>query len=293
MGVKHWFGSARHKPEDAPSARQAQTSEPPAVRVVTSLSVDPSIDGLVKMTGTTTIGADAVTALLRRRGADGRGPIEEFALLQREPGNPVDPQAVAVHVEGERIGYLPSYVAKLLPLAVGTAQPVPIQLFFMVGASGVRAEGWVWIGETRPKWQYSVESPPPLTAEEKRMADQRGRTQMVTEALAEGGARATQFRAGMVDGVHYLELIEPIKQLKREGRLQEALELCYRAIEGAEGDSQGMMPTPWYTEQAAIIHRQLGERDQEIAVLKRWLIHTPPELRDGTKIAERLRKLTG
>jgi hypothetical protein len=43
---------------------------------------------------------------------------------------------------------------------------------------------------------------------------------MVTEALAEGGERAADFRSGMVKGVHYLELMEPIKQLKREGRLR-------------------------------------------------------------------------
>lgn len=95
----------------------------------------------------------------------------------------------------------------------------------------------------------------------------------------------------MVDGVHYLELIEPIKQLKREGRLEEALVLCYKAIEGAEGDAGRGMPAPAYTEQAAIIHRKLGQKDQEVAVLKRWLARCPKGRREGSSIAERLAKL--
>lgn len=114
---------------------------------------------------------------------------------------------------------------------------------------------------------------------------------MVKEALAGGGSRAKEFADGMVDGVHYLELIEPIKQLKREGRLEEALTLCTAAIAGAEGGRQGREPAPWYTEQAAIIYRKLGRRDDEIAVLQRWLKLCPPKNRDGSRIGERLAKL--
>lgn len=54
---------------------------------------------------------------------------------------------------------------------------------------------------------------------------------MVKEAMDGGGDRAAEFRTGMVDGSHYLEFVEPIKQLKRENRLEEALALAYQAIE--------------------------------------------------------------
>lgn len=113
----------------------------------------------------------------------------------------------------------------------------------------------------------------------------------IREALQEGGSRAQQFKNGMVDGVHYLELVEPIKELKREGRLAEALVLCYKAIEAAERDRGGREPAPWYTEQAAIVHRKLGQGAEEIAVLKRWLDNTPKSRRAGSRIAERLAKL--
>lgn len=63
-----------------------------------------------------------------------------------------------------------------------------------------------------------------------------------------------------------------------------------QAINGAEQDRDGREPTPWYTEQAAIVHRKLGEYDQEIAVLERWLHITPPDRRSGSAIAERHQK---
>lgn len=96
----------------------------------------------------------------------------------------------------------------------------------------------------------------------------------------------------MVKGVHYLELVEPIKQLKREGRLEEALQLCYQAIQGAENDRGRQEPAPAYTIDAAIIHRKLKQRDEEIAVLQRWIDHCPPKRRAGSRVAERLAKLT-
>jgi hypothetical protein len=45
--------------------------------------------------------------------------------------------------------------------------------------------------------------------------------------------------------------------------------------------------------QAAIIHRKLGERDKEEAVLRRWLAACPPERREGSSIQQRLDKLGG
>jgi tetratricopeptide (TPR) repeat protein len=67
--------------------------------------------------------------------------------------------------------------------------------------------------------------------------------------------------------------------LKRQGKLEEALVVCYKAIEGAEGNREGREPAPWYTNQAAIIHRKLGQRDQEITVLEQWLRLCPKDYR--------------
>lgn len=146
------------------------------------------------------------------------------------------------------------------------------------------AKAYVWLGGGEPEWAHTRENPPALTSEERINSSHAEKSAMVREALEDGGVRAAQFRRGMVDGVHYLELVEPIKQLKREGRLEEALVLCYKAIKGAEGDAGDSIPAPWYTEQAAIVHRKLRQRDEEIAVLKRWLTRCPKTLRAGTGI---------
>jgi len=253
-----------------------------------------SISGspLVKLAGTTTFCAEEAQGLVRRRGLTGRGLLEVAAVLGREPGNAADPNAVAVLVEGERVGYLPSGVAGSLPLDEGTARAVPMQLAYLVEVERARVEAWVWLGEDLPaRWQHSVENLPPMTPQEKRTREHLVRREMVADALAGGGDRAAAFEAGLVSGVHYLELVEPIKELKRDGRLEEALELCYAAIQGAEGDRAGTAPAPWYTEQAAIIHRKLRQPGREAAVLERWLAFVPVEQRASTKLGQRFAKL--
>lgn len=43
----------------------------------------------------------------------------------------MDPQAVDVLVEGDKVGCLPSYAAKNFPLPVGAGHPVPYQLHIL------------------------------------------------------------------------------------------------------------------------------------------------------------------
>ncbi|MBF4632709.1 hypothetical protein ITJ42_15930 [Clavibacter michiganensis subsp. phaseoli] len=249
------------------------------------------VDALVSLSGTTTTCRAAMASLAARHGAADGGYIEIPASLQREPENAADPRAVAVMVEGERIGYLPGIVAASVKMPAGASHAVRVQVFTEVLPKGLRAEAWAWLGGGNPTWEWSESRRPPMSSGAKAGASHDRRREMVREALSEGGGRAADFRSGMVNGVHYLELVEPIKQLKREGRLEDALVLCYAAIEGAEGDSYGASPAPAYTEHAAIILRKLGRRDEEIAVLRRWLAHSAPQYRDGSRIGERLAKL--
>ncbi len=249
------------------------------------------IEGLIELSGTTTFARDALSALAHRHAMAAGGYLEIDGVLQREPNNAGDPNAVAAMVEGDRIGYLPSFLAKELKLATEGSRSIKVQVFAEVLPKGLRCEVWVWLGVSDPQWQWSELNRPPMTPQAKSRVKQESLSSMVDEALEQGGSRAAEFAAGTVEGVHYLELIEPIKLLKREGRLEEALELCYVAIAGAEGGRGGMEPAPAYTEQAAIIHRKLGQHDQEVAVLERWLAVCPVDRREGSGIAQRLRKL--
>ncbi|ANG84647.1 HIRAN domain-containing protein [Microbacterium aurantiacum] len=247
---------------------------------------------LVQLSGTTTNSRLAIVAVVARHDPDDTGCLEIEGVLQREPDNAADPKAVAVHIEGERVGYLPGYVAAAIDLSPAGARPVAVQIFTQLLEKGVRAEAWAWIGEGDPRWAWTEQKRPPLSPGAKVAAKHGGTDAMVADALAGGGERATQFRAGMVDGVHYLQMVEPIKHLKREGRLEDALVLCMKAIEAAESSAkrEKTSPPPFYTEQAAIVLRKLGRRDEEIAVLNRYVDACPPKYRQN-RIKERLDKL--
>ena len=253
--------------------------------------VVPDLSEPVEMSGTTTVGAEALAALYVSCGHSDGGLLELPGILVPEPHNPADPNAVAVHVHEARIGYVPGYIAARMP----RDRPLECraQLWAAPTDQGLRVRGWVVFGSGPVRWPHAAPNPPAVTIEERRNEQAASTTRMVDQALAGGGQRAEQFKKGMVGRLHYLGTVEPIKQLKREGRLVEALALCYGAIEAAENSREGREPAPWYTEQAAIIHRKLGEREKEEAVLRRWLEVCPPERSEGSFIQRRLDKLIG
>lgn len=258
MGIRKWFNRSDSAPGPEPALAMSVTAS--------------EVGEPVKMTGTTTVSAAGAGALFHGRGMYTGGLLELPGQLVPEPENPVDSSAVAVHVEGDKVGHLPGYLADQLALARGEVLNCQVQLWGAVDRGKLRVIGWVAHGAGPAAWPHTEQNPPAVAVADQRVERAAATTQMVDEAL--GGTdsnRAAQFRRGMVGRYHYLETIESIQQLKREGRLAEALDLCYGAIEAAEQDRGGREPAPWYTEQAAIIHRKRGERDQEVAVLQRWL----------------------
>jgi hypothetical protein len=267
---------------------------PVQIEVRTSLELGGRID-LVQLSGTTTVARDEINSFAIKQGAGDGGLIEAEAELHWATSASDTPAAIAVEVGGKKIGYLPGYLTNTLLQVVHQRQKVRIQIFTEALPSGLRTEAWAWLASGAPKWQYSRSNRPPLSPQAKAVSKQAATDNMVAEAISAGGPRAETFKAGIVDGSHYLQTVEPIKQLKREGRLEEALALCYSAIEGAEraAKREKLDPAPWYTEQAAIIHRKLGQRDEEIAVLKRFLLACPPSRRNAGRIKERLDKLAG
>lgn len=253
--------------------------------------LDPEFTGQpVELTGTTTFGAASLDELLAAHRAVEREPLLLAARLVPEPDNEHDAQAIFVQVEGARIGYLPSYVAHRAPSNVSSLS-CTVQLWFATAEKGRRVRGWVAVGRDSVRWPHDATNPPTIAPEDRRAERAAATTAMVSDALAGGGQRAREIKRGMVGKYHYLETVEPIQQLKREKRFEEALALCYGAIEAAENDARGREPAPWYTEQAAIIHRKLGQRDEEIAVLERWITKCPIGRRGDSSIQARLNKM--
>lgn len=301
MGLRDWVRKAKGNGSDVPGKAplpRCDRGQGEAFTVEVRLGPDWSADEPVKMAGTTTSTADECRHLFRFFGLPEGGHFEAPATLVAMGGEGREQPVVAVHVEGARVGFLPGYLAAQVnpenrPL-LGLAARARVQMWGAGVGDGLRVIGWVAPSQGPVAWPHDDDNPAAVTVEDQRAEAHASRTGMVREALeGDDPRRAEQFERGLVGGVHYLETIEPIKQLKRDGKLEEALELCYAAIEGAESDRDAREPAPWYTEQAAIIHRKRGERAEEVAVLRRWLTACPPERRAGSKLQGRLDKLGG
>lgn len=90
--------------------------------------------------------------------------------------------------------------------------------------------------------------------------------------LREGGTEARSERAGQVRGFNYTFWPDTIRALKRDHRVDEALDLLLECVAAAERDGtfwQGQI-APWYTEAAAIIYRRRKDYSAELAVLRRY-----------------------
>jgi hypothetical protein len=121
---------------------------------------------------------------------------------------------------------------------------------------------------------------------------------------------ADEHDAEFVRGRHFLDWGVELRQLKREGRLDEALALAMEIIEATErgqaveernapkraayfggkpGDYLPRETPPGWTEHAAIILRKLARFDEEVAVIDRWIAHAgPPDRWVGTTHAKLL-----
>ena len=97
-----------------------------------------------------------------------------------------------------------------------------------------------------------------------------------------------------VDGGHYTDSVERVKQLKREGRHEEAIEILLKTVEATEKESEahggGWGVAPWYYEQLAIIYRNEGRIEDEIKILERYGEQEKAVGAGPVKLSERLKK---
>lgn len=155
MGLlRHLFGrTASSRPIPAVRRLQDQSRDARTPAHADATIVAPELEGLVKLTGTTTFAKQAATDLLERYSQHENGYLEIVGFLQRETENTADPLAVAVHAEGERVAYLPGYLAARLSISPGDAHPLALQFFSAVAGEGLRIEGWAWLGDSEPQWK--------------------------------------------------------------------------------------------------------------------------------------------
>lgn len=245
---------------------------------------------LAPLAGTTTSRSRDAQNVMERHGQTAPGFLEINAILAREHSDERSEDSFAVSVDGTTIGYL--WTVRTDDLSPELfKRPVPVQMFSNVVDGDVRVEAWAWLAPTTPEWKWSEVKRPPMTSEGKAAQRTADVQQMLQSTASSSPMQAQHVADGVVGGVHFLELVEPIKQAKREGRNEDALRLCYQAIEGAERGRQGLEPAPAYTRHAAIILRKLKRPDEEAAVLERYLRFLPDETRDLHEFSERLAKV--
>lgn len=84
---------------------------------------------------------------------------------------------------------------------------------------------------------------------------------------------AKQTEAAQALGRHYVDWVEPVKTLKRQGKINEAERILNACIEAAERESKltSYGVPPWYYEQLAIIYRKQDRLGEEVAILERFM----------------------
>ncbi|MDO5675893.1 MAG: hypothetical protein Q4G35_00120 [Propionibacteriaceae bacterium] len=290
MGLlRSLFGRWEPAAAETVGAPEPQEHIPPVFRVAALHAP------LVQVAGTTTFCRDLASKLAEELLAE-EGYAERLVTLEKHPADEHRPEAIDVLHESGQIGALPTSATHMLKVEFHVPVQVPAQFFASDTPKDPRLDAWVWLGQGKPEWKHSRQNRPPVTTFDRAAERHREIQALAWEGLADNDPhRQQQFGKGFVDGVHFLETVEPIKQLKREDRLADALALCYLAIQGAEQDPtrMGREPAPWYTIRAAIIHRKLEQHSEEIAVLQRWLDHCPAERQQSSEVWQRWSKLSG
>ncbi|WP_439360533.1 exonuclease domain-containing protein [Bradyrhizobium sp. DASA03007] len=106
------------------------------------------------------------------------------------------------------------------------------------------------------------------------------------ESSVFGAVSAKMGRPYELEASRITAVVENVQALKREGNLEEAIQVLLPQLDLWEKDAQAGLGgvAPWYYEQAAIIYRKLKRFDDEIAVLERFASQphapgaSPPEL---------------
>lgn len=81
-------------------------------------------------------------------------------------------------------------------------------------------------------------------------------------------------RAAQVGEQHFTQYTSQVKQLKREGRHNEAIALLVRLIDAAEAEARvkggDWFAPPWYYQQLAIVYRKEKRYEDEVVILERF-----------------------
>jgi len=214
---------------------------------------------------------NAVAAMFTGWGLQDGGVKMCHAVLQPEPTNKHDRNAVKVLINNNHIGYVPadyapSFAAALKKLKRGQ------YAYCDARAWGTRDDGtWrarvtlVFDGTSEPEHDYAAERAESEAAEAER-------EQRRAEKEAAKAKQDTARAAATVDGSYWRNFRDAIAELKRQGRLDEARVLLEKCVDAAEIEGRILhaVPDPWATEQLSVVLGKLGDPAADLAVLERY-----------------------
>ena len=125
---------------------------------------------------------------------------------------------------------------------------------------------------------------------DEKYAGQSGRCQQCQQPITVPNA---QERPGLVDGLHYTKYVDRVKQLKKQGELQDAELLLLRLVDATEEESRETEHdvAPGYYEQLAVIYRKNGDLPSELRILERYEGQRKAPGVGPAKLAERLKRV--
>lgn len=233
---------------------------------------------------------DAIATVFAEAGVALGDALETTAVLREipQPGTRFSP--VAVYVGGRLIGVVGALYADAIrallrePHLVGAIVGVRCRIYAREAPS-FTARATLGPYESVVASLADTQSAAEGRANSAMMADLR------RERQAAGGTEAKEQAERLVRGRDFVEWVEHIKQLRRDGADEEARSLLMECIDATEREAKanGWPPAPWYTEQAAVILRKQGDLAAEVALLERFLAACPND-RPQVSIAERLVK---
>jgi len=106
-------------------------------------------------------------------------------------------------------------------------------------------------------------------------------------------------KAGYIDGKHYTEYVDDIKEFKRQNKLQDAENILLKIIKAlkaeakAEAKAEGphWFLAPWYFKQLAIIYRKQKRIEKERYILEQYLYLNKIDGKGETPLEVRYRKV--
>ena len=98
---------------------------------------------------------------------------------------------------------------------------------------------------------------------------------------------------GYVRGRHFVEHVDTIKQLERNGNEEEAIALLLECVEATEceANAEGRGVAPWYYERLAIIYRKQNRIEKELQILEQYDAQPKARGMKPKKLAKRLEKV--